>query len=138
MADLPDGDYEPIETDVRNRGWYRWEDRFARRGRKPDNLRSMLRFSHHTETIFAARASQDVALGGIRSSRHSLQTKVGDTEFEAEGRYNILVLVDAKRSAIAGFTAGWLNAGTSENVLTGRTSTAHSFKSVAHSSLATG
>ncbi|MBX4949122.1 hypothetical protein HJA95_05865 [Rhizobium binae] len=32
--------------------------------------------------------------------------KVGDTEFEGEGRYNVLLPVDAKRSAIADFAAG--------------------------------
>lgn len=112
VEDFPHGGYELIETDVPNRSWYRWEDWFARRGRKPDNLRSMLRFSHYTETIYAARAGQGVALGWDMLIKTFLAdgslVKVGDTEFEAEGRYNVLVPVDAKRSAIADFAAGWL------------------------------
>jgi len=112
IPDFPDGDYELIETDVPNRSWYRWEDWFTRLGRKPDNLRSTLRFSHYTETIYAARAGQGVALGWDTLIKTFLAdgslVKVGDTEFEAEGRYNILVPVDAKRFATADFTAGWL------------------------------
>lgn len=112
IPDFPNGDYELIETDVPNRSWYRWEDWFARLGRKPDNLRSTLRFSHYTETIYAARAGQGVALGWDTLIKTFLAdgslVKVGDTEFEAEGRYNILVPVDAKRFATADFTAGWL------------------------------
>jgi LysR family glycine cleavage system transcriptional activator len=109
---FPDGDYELIETDVPNRSWYRWADWFARLGRKPNALRSLLRFSHYTETISAARAGQGVALGWETLIKTHLAdgslVKVGGTEFEAEGRHNVVVPVNAKRSAIAHFTAGWL------------------------------
>ncbi|MDO9415990.1 LysR substrate-binding domain-containing protein [Pararhizobium sp.] len=112
VTDFPGGDYELIETDVPNRSWYRWPDWFERLGQKPRVLRSTLRFSHYTETISAARAGQGMALGWDALIRPFLEDgsliKVGAIEFEAESRYNILVPVHTKRSAIADFTAGWL------------------------------
>ena len=109
---FPDGEYELIETDVPNRSWYRWADWFARVGRKKGAARSTLRLSHYTETISAARSGQGVALGwdtliATFLSDGSL-VKVGDMELEAEGRHNILVPLNAKRSANSDLTAAWL------------------------------
>lgn len=110
--DFPDGGYELIETDVSNRSWYRWEDWFHRIGHKPEKLRSMLRFSHYTETIAAARAGQGVALGwdtlvGPFIADGSL-VKLGSVEFSAEGRHNVIVPVGARRSPVANSTLEWL------------------------------
>jgi LysR family transcriptional regulator, glycine cleavage system transcriptional activator len=112
LMTFPDGEYELIETDVPNRSWYRWADWFARVGRKKGAARSTLRLSHYTETISAARSGQGVALGwdtliATFLSDGSL-VKVGDTELEAEGRHNILVPLNAKRSANSDLTAAWL------------------------------
>ncbi|UXN67211.1 LysR substrate-binding domain-containing protein (plasmid) [Phyllobacterium sp. A18/5-2] len=112
LMTFPDGEYELIETDVPNRSWYRWADWFARVGRKAGAARSTLRLSHYTETISAARSGQGVALGwdtliATFLSDGSL-VKVGDIELEAEGRHNILVPLNAKRSANSDLTAAWL------------------------------
>ncbi|MGO4569764.1 LysR substrate-binding domain-containing protein [Rhizobium sp. 2YAF20] len=110
--DFPDGDYELIESDVPDKSWYGWDDWFARLGWKPGKLRSMLRFSHYTEAITAARAGQGVALGWDTLIKTFLAdgslVKLGDFRLQAEGRHNILVPLNTKRSRIADFTAGWL------------------------------
>ena len=112
LSGFPGGDYGLIETDVPNRSWYRWADWFARVGRKPVNSRSMLRFTHYNETISAASAGQGIALGWDTLIKTLVAdgrlVKLGDIEVEAEGRHNILAPLNARRSAIADFTAGWL------------------------------
>jgi DNA-binding transcriptional LysR family regulator len=108
----PAGRFELIETDVPDRSWYRWADWFARAGRKSDDAEPTLRFSHYTETISATRAGQGVALGWDTLVRSFLEdgslVKVGDIEFEAEGRHNILTPFNSKRSAVCDLVAGWL------------------------------
>jgi DNA-binding transcriptional LysR family regulator len=112
VKDFPNGDCELIETDIPNRSWYRWEDWFSRLGRKPENLRSILRFSHYTEAITAAKAGQGVALGWEALVEPFLidgsLVKLGDDKFCAEGRHNIVIPLGNKRSAIADFTLDWL------------------------------
>ena len=112
LRNFPLGDHELIDTDVPNRSWYRWADWFARIGKKPANSRSMLRFTHYNETISAACAGQGVALGwDTLIKTHVAEgrlVRVGDLELEAEGRHNIVVPLNARRSATADFTAGWL------------------------------
>jgi DNA-binding transcriptional LysR family regulator len=72
----------------------------------------MLRFSHYTEAITAARAGQGVALGWDTLIKTFLAdgslVKLGDFRLQAEGRHSILVPLNTKRSTIADFTAGWL------------------------------
>lgn len=112
VAGFPDGDCELIESDVPSRSWYRWADWFARVGRKPDRLRATLRFSHYTETISATKAGQGVALGWdtlVGSLiADGILVRVGDIELEAEGRHNILVPGNTRRTAAADLTAAWL------------------------------
>jgi DNA-binding transcriptional LysR family regulator len=112
LEKFPEGTFELIETDVPNRSWYRWADWFARVGRKSKAVQPTLRFSHYTETISAARAGQGVALGWDALIRTFLNdgslVKVGTTEFDADGRHNILVPLNSKRSAICDLVAAWL------------------------------
>ncbi|MER9136097.1 LysR substrate-binding domain-containing protein [Mesorhizobium sp. M0830] len=112
IGSFPTGTFELIETDVPDRSWYRWAEWFARSGRKSDGRAAALCFSHYTETISAARAGQGVALGWETLIRSFLDdgslVKVGDTEFEAEGRHNVVISAASKRSEVCDLVAGWL------------------------------
>jgi LysR family glycine cleavage system transcriptional activator len=112
LGSFPIGNFELIDTDVPNRSWYRWTDWFARAGRKADEMKPALRFSHYTETIAAARAGQGVALGWETLIRSFLDDgtllTIGDIEFEVEGRHNLLIPLKSKRSAVCDLVAGWL------------------------------
>ena len=109
---FPEGSYELIDTDVPDRSWYRWEDWFHRLGRKPDNPRSLLRFSHYTESITAARSGQGVALGWKNLIKPFLMdgtlVKVGSDHLLAEGQYHLVLPFNKKRSSVAEAAANWV------------------------------
>lgn len=112
LDSFPAGTFEFIETDVPDRTWYRWTDWFARAGRKSDGNGATLCFSHYTETITAARAGQGIALGWETLIKSFLDdgslVKVGDMEFEAEGRHNVVISAASRRSEVCDLVAGWL------------------------------
>lgn len=112
LKTFPQAELDLIDTDFTSRSWYRWSDWFLKVGRSKEFREPSLRFSHYTETIAAAKAGQGVALGwetliGAYLEEGSL-VKLGDIEFEAEGRHNILVPGGARRSAICNLVCGWL------------------------------
>ncbi|MFB2552514.1 LysR substrate-binding domain-containing protein [Ensifer soli] len=112
LAAFPRGAPDLIDTEVPNRGWYRWADWFSRAGVKADAAAPALRFSHYTEAIAAARAGHGVALGWETLIRAFLDdgslVKVGGHEFEAEGRHNILLPAGARPSGPTERVAAWL------------------------------
>lgn len=112
LAEFPDGNFDLIETDVPNRGWYRWNEWFTRIGRRAEQVRPTLRFNHYTETVSAARAGQGVAMGWVTLIRDFLADgsliKIGDTEFEAEGRHNVMIPAGSQPSPVRDVAAAWL------------------------------
>jgi DNA-binding transcriptional LysR family regulator len=108
---FPVGRFDLIDTDFVDRGWYRWADWFARLGRRSEAIEPNFRFSPYTETISAAKASQGVALGWATLIEAFIKdgslVKVGN-EFAVEGRYNIVVPLNSKRSSACQSVIGWL------------------------------
>lgn len=112
LTSFPSGTFDLIETDFSNRSWVRWSDWFSMTGRKSEGIEPGLRFSHYTETISAAKAGQGIALGWDTLIRSFIEdgtlVKVGDIEFDAEGRHMILVPARAKRAPMIDLVSGWL------------------------------
>ncbi len=117
---FPQPGLELIETEFSSRSWYRWADWFVKTGRRQEFIEPSLRFSHYTETIAAAKAGQGVALGWETLISSNLEdgslVKLGDIEFVAEGRHNILVPTDARRSAVCDLVCDWLTAALQQSV----------------------
>ncbi|RUL97997.1 LysR substrate-binding domain-containing protein [Rhizobium chutanense] len=104
---------EFIETDVVDRSWYNWSQWVALTGSRIE-VKPSLRFNHYTESVAAARAGQGVALGWRLLVGTFLEdgtlVRTGESELAAEGRYNVIVPVKAKRSNARDLAAAWLTA----------------------------
>ncbi|EJZ18912.1 LysR family transcriptional regulator [Rhizobium sp. Pop5] len=104
---------EFIETDVLDRSWYSWSQWFSLTGANIE-VKPLLRFNHYTETIAAARAGQGIALGWRMLIGTFLEdgtlVQADSSELAAEGRYNVIVPVKAKRSNARNLAAAWLTA----------------------------
>ncbi|MBX5166230.1 MULTISPECIES: LysR substrate-binding domain-containing protein [unclassified Rhizobium] len=104
---------EFIETDVLDRSWYSWAQWISLAGANIA-MKPSLRFSHYTETIAAARAGQGIALGWRMLVGTFLEdgtlVQADSGELAAEGRYNVIVPVKAKRSNARDLAAAWLTA----------------------------
>lgn len=102
---------EFIETDVEDRSWLSWSQWFSSGGIGFD-LRPSLRFSHYTETVFAARAGQGLALGWGALIRTFLDDGTllifDETRMASEGRYNIVVPSKSRRTLAVGRASAWL------------------------------
>lgn len=102
-----------IETDAVDRSWLSWAQWLP----KMDAsfvVKPSLRFNHYTETIFAARAGQGVALGwGVL-----VQTFLDDgtlvcldeRKLAEESRYNIVLPLRARRTMASIQASAWLTA----------------------------
>ena len=104
---------EFIETEVIDRSWYGWAQWVSLTGGNIE-VKPSLRFNHYTESIAAARAGQGIALGwrmliGTFLEDGTLVSASG-TELAAEGRYNVIVPIKAKRSHAGDLAAAWLTA----------------------------
>ncbi|MBB3138410.1 DNA-binding transcriptional LysR family regulator [Rhizobium pisi] len=113
-GDGPLGDADEfIETDVVDRSWYSWSQWFSLTGAHVE-FKPSLRFNHYTETIAAARAGQGIALGWRMLIGTFLEdgtlVQAGGGELAAEGRYNVIAPVKAKRSNARNLAAAWLTA----------------------------
>ncbi|KAA1183053.1 LysR family transcriptional regulator [Rhizobium tropici] len=104
-------DDELIETDVEDRSWLSWSQWIAGLD-PPFPGKPSLRFNHYTETIFAARAGQGVALGwGVL-----VQTFLDDgtlvaldqRRISAEGRYNVVIPLKSRRTVAIDRACSWL------------------------------
>ncbi|WHO75343.1 LysR substrate-binding domain-containing protein [Rhizobium sp. BT03] len=104
---------EFIETDVVDRSWYNWSQWVSLIGANIE-VKPSLRFNHYTETIAAARAGQGIALGWRMLVGTFLEDRTlvqaDSSELAAEGRYNVIVPVKAKRSNTRDLAAAWLTA----------------------------
>ncbi|ARM92479.1 LysR family transcriptional regulator protein (plasmid) [Rhizobium sp. CIAT894] len=104
---------EFIETDVVDRSWYNWSQWVALTGSSIE-VKPSLRFNHYTESIAAARAGQGIALGWRMLVGTFLEdgtlVRAEESELAAEGRYNVIVPVKAKRSNARDLAAAWLTA----------------------------
>ncbi|MDO3436659.1 LysR substrate-binding domain-containing protein [Rhizobium sp. CBN3] len=102
---------EFIETDVVDRSWYNWSQWVSLTGSSIE-VKPSLRFNHYTESIAAARAGQGIALGWRLLVGTFLEdgtlVRAEDSELAAEGRYNVIVPVKAKRSNARDLAAAWL------------------------------
>ncbi|MEZ2128617.1 MULTISPECIES: LysR substrate-binding domain-containing protein [unclassified Sinorhizobium] len=102
---------EFIETDVADRSWLSWSQ-WLRQSGSGFEIKPSLRFNHYTETISAARSGQGVALGWGLLVRTFLDdgtlVALDETELAAEGRYNILLPLKARRAIATERAATWL------------------------------
>ncbi|MFT4184615.1 MAG: LysR substrate-binding domain-containing protein [Rhizobium sp.] len=104
---------EFIETDVLERSWHSWSYWFSHTGTDLQ-VKPSLRFNYYTETVAAARAGQGVALGWGLLVQTFLDdgtlVRIDDTELQADGRYNVLLPLKAKKSTATDLAAAWLTA----------------------------
>ncbi|MBY5570711.1 LysR family transcriptional regulator [Rhizobium leguminosarum] len=104
---------ELIETDAEDRSWQSWNQWIARLGLQ-FVVKPSLRFNHYTETIFAARAGQGVALGWGALVKTFLDdgtlVALDETAFAAEGRYNVLIPHKSRRTVAIDGACSWLTA----------------------------
>ncbi|KKZ83895.1 LysR family transcriptional regulator [Rhizobium phaseoli] len=104
---------EFIETEVIDRSWYSWAQWVSLTGGNIE-IKPSLRFNHYTESIAAARAGQGIALGWRMLIGTFLEdgtlVPASQTELAAEGRYNVIVPIKAKRSNARNLAAAWLTA----------------------------
>lgn len=102
---------EFIETEVSDRSWYSWRYWLTHCGRQFD-ITPSLRFTHYTEAISAARAGQGVALGWGLLVRTFLEegtlVRLEEPELPAEGRYNVMLPLKARRTVAVDRAAAWL------------------------------
>ncbi len=102
-----------IETDAVDRSWLSWTHWLAKSGAAFE-ARPSLRFNHYTETIFAARAGQGVALGWSALVQTFLDdgtlVALDDSKLMDEGRYNVLLPLKARRTMAGDQAAAWLTA----------------------------
>lgn len=112
VSAFPDGGFDLIDTEAANRSWYRWADWFARQGRRSPAIQPAFCFSHYTDTIYAARAGQGVALGwgalidGFIADGSLV--KLGTCELAGEGGYNIVVPWKTRRADLCQPVIEWL------------------------------
>ncbi len=104
---------EFIETDAEDRSWLSWGQWLAELGVHFD-VKPSLRFSHYTETIFAARAGQGVALGWATLVQTFLDdgtlVALDETRLSPEGRYNVLLPLKSRRTVAIDRASSWLTA----------------------------
>ncbi len=106
-------DDELIETDAEDRSWLSWNQWIARLDLQ-FAVKPSLRFNHYTETIFAARAGQGVALGWGALVQTFLDdgtlVALDETAFPAEGRYNVVIPLKSRRTVAIDKACSWLTA----------------------------
>ena len=104
---------EFIETDAEDRSWLSWGQWLAELGVHFE-VKPSLRFSHYTETIFAARAGQGVALGWGTLVQTFLDdgtlVALDETRLSPEGRYNVLLPLKSRRTVAIDRASSWLTA----------------------------
>lgn len=104
---------EYIETHSSDPLWFSWTQWLDQIGASFD-LKPSLRFSHYTETIFAACNGQGVALGWGTLVQAFLDAgtlvALHDLTYKADGRYNILLPLKARRTVANDRAVAWLTA----------------------------
>jgi LysR family glycine cleavage system transcriptional activator len=102
---------EFIETHSSDPLWFSWSQWLGQIGASFAHKPS-LRFSHYTETIFAARTGQGVALGWGTLVQTFLDdgtlVALDDQTSKAEGRYNVLLPLKARRTVASDRAVSWL------------------------------
>jgi len=102
-----------IETEVQDRSWLSWSQWSSTRELQFD-VRPSLRFNHYTETVFAARSGQGLALGW----RALVQTFLDDgtlvafdeIRFPSAARYNVVLPTKPRRTVAVDRASAWLTA----------------------------
>lgn len=104
---------EFIETDAEDRSWLSWGQWLAELGLHFE-VKPSLRFSHYTETIFAARGGQGIALGWGTLVQTFLDdgtlVVLDGTRLSPEGRYNVLLPLKSRRTVAIDRASSWLTA----------------------------
>jgi LysR family transcriptional regulator, glycine cleavage system transcriptional activator len=100
-----------IEAEVTDRSWHTWSHWLNETD--TDLIVSVsLRFSHYTEAISAACGGQGVALGWGVLVKTYLENgsllRLGDRELIAEGTYNLVLPLKARRKPSVERVAAWL------------------------------
>jgi DNA-binding transcriptional LysR family regulator len=104
-------DDELIETDAEDRSWLSWSQWIAGLD-LPFPVKPSLRFNHYTETIFAARVGQGVALGwGVLVQTFlddGTLVALDESRISAEGRYNVVIPLKSRRTVAIDCACSWL------------------------------
>jgi DNA-binding transcriptional LysR family regulator len=104
---------ELIETDVEDRSWLSWSNWLASLGVRLE-IRPALRFNHYTETVFAARSGQGLALGWGLLVQTFLDdgtlVPFDDTRLPSGARYNVVLPIRPRRTLAIDRAAAWLTA----------------------------
>ena len=107
-----EGDYDLISTVSDERSWYTWQDWFTAVGLRRKVLPPALEFNHFTQTLYAARAGQGIALGWELLVRTFLDDgtliRLGDVYLVAEGQFHIVVSNRAKKTLVLDLFVDWL------------------------------
>ncbi|WP_037169630.1 LysR substrate-binding domain-containing protein [Pseudorhizobium pelagicum] len=100
-----------IEAEVSDRSWYSWRYWLAQNAGHLE-IRPTLQFTHYTEAISAARAGQGAALGWGVLVQSFLDegslVRIGTLELAAEGRYNVMLPLKARRRFAVDEAAAWI------------------------------
>ena len=109
-----EGDYDLISTVSDERSWYTWQDWFTAVGLRRKVLPPALEFNHFTQTLYAARAGQGIALGWELLVRTFLDdgtlVRLGEVYLVAEGQFHIVVSNRAKKTLVLDLFVEWLMA----------------------------
>jgi LysR family glycine cleavage system transcriptional activator len=104
---------ELIETDVQDSSWLSWRHWLSKSDTHFE-IRPSLRFNHYTETIFAARGGQGLALGWGLLVETFLDDGTllpfDETRLPTGARYNVLLPVKSRRTLAIDRAAAWLTA----------------------------
>lgn len=104
---------ELIETDVEDRSWLSWSNWLASLDVRLE-IRPALRFNHYTETVFAARSGQGLALGWGLLVQTFLDdgtlVPFDDTRLPSGARYNVVLPIRSRRTLAIDRAAAWLTA----------------------------
>ncbi|NTE53744.1 LysR family transcriptional regulator [Agrobacterium tumefaciens] len=104
---------ELIETDVEDRSWLSWSHWLSSLDLRFE-IKPTLRFNHYTETIFAAREGQGLALGWGLLVKTFLDdgtlVPFDDTRMPSGARYNVVLPTKSRRTMATDRAAAWLTA----------------------------
>jgi DNA-binding transcriptional LysR family regulator len=104
---------ELIETDVEDRSWLSWSNWLASLDVRLE-IRPALRFNHYTETVFAARSGQGLALGWGLLVQTFLDdgtlVPFDDTRLPSGARYNVVLPIRSRRTLAIDRAGAWLTA----------------------------
>lgn len=107
-----DGDYELIHEDTAEPSWYTWRDWFSAAQIKHQVRPPSLSFNNYTAILYAARASEGIALGWQLLVQTFLDdgtlVRLGRKSIPAAGQFHVVVAHRARSSLTLDLFVDWL------------------------------